>query len=73
LLQVKPSSTGFFQIKPRSAGCIKSRQALHFTSSQAKLCMLFQVKPSSAVGSSQAKLCKLIQVNPSSAGWFKPA
>jgi hypothetical protein len=49
----------FFQIKASSAVCIKSSQALQVTSSQAKLCMLFQVKPSSAVGSSQAKLCSL--------------
>jgi hypothetical protein len=33
--------------------------------------MLFQVKPSSAVGSSRDSFCMLLQVKPISAGCFK--
>jgi hypothetical protein len=36
------------QVKPSSAGCLKSSQALQVVSSQTKLFRLPQVKPSSA-------------------------
>jgi hypothetical protein len=57
------------QVKPSSAGCLKSSQVLQVVSSQAKLWRFFQVKSCSAgcftssqalqVLLNQAKLCRL--------------
>ena len=51
-----------FQVRPSSAGCFNSSQALQVVSSQAKALQ---------VVSNQTKLCRLFQLKPSSAGCVK--